>query len=177
MTGVQTCALPIFAAHDRDTDVVYFYAEHYVKERTPDQHAFALQSSGIHWIPGVYDPAGKISRQGDGEKVVNLFTKAGFKYLSPAKNSKEEGILKVLQRMQNGKLKIFNTLKNTISELRMYARDEDGIPNDYDDHLMDCMRYIIISGLGIARAKEERKLPFKNPYSPGYSSGGSWMGL
>lgn len=162
----------LFAAHDRDNDVLYLYAEHYLKERTPDQHAFALQHAVISWMPGVYDPAGKISRQGDGEKVVGLFQQAGFKYLSPAKNSKEEGILKTLQRMQNGRLKIFNTLKNTISELRMYARNEDGIPNDTDDHLMDAMRYIVMSGLGIAVPENYRDSMYYNRYGnanyPGY---------
>ena len=153
----------LFGTHDRDNDILYLYSEHYLKERTPDQHAFALQHAGISWMPGVYDPAGKISRQGDGEKVVRLFQQAGFKYLSPAKNSKEEGILKTLQRMQNGKLKIFNTLKNTISELRMYARNKDGIPNDTDDHLMDAMRYLVMSGLSVARPQEQKPFHHRPP--------------
>jgi hypothetical protein len=91
--------------------------------------------------------------------------------LSPAKNSKEEGILKALQRMQNGKLKIFNTLKNTISELRMYARNEDGIPNDTDDHLMDAMRYLVMSGLGTARPEVQK--PFHRSFNQPRSN--HWM--
>ena len=140
----------LFGAHDRDNDTLYLYAEYSVPERTPDAHAYALQSFGINWMPGVYDPAGKISAQKDGEKLVRLYFESGFKNLIAADNSKEAGLQKVLQRMQAGKLKIFSTLVKTRSELSKYARDEDGIPNKKDDHFMDDMRYMVMSGLTVA---------------------------
>lgn len=161
----------LFAAHDRDNDTVYFYADYSVPERSPDGHANALQIFGIDWMPGVYDPAGRGSQTGDGKKPIKLFTDAGFRHLVPADNSKEEGILKVLQRMQSGKLKIFSTLVKTRSELRKYARDADGIPNKKDDHLMDCMRYIIMSGLSIAVPKNFMNQQYEGMYynsEPGY---------
>ena len=161
----------LFAAHDRDNDVLYLYAEYAVSERTPQRHANELLKFGVNWMPGVYDPAGRNSQQADGKTLVGLYREAGLRNLSPANNSKEEGILKVLQRMQTGQLKIFNTLVKTRSELRKYARDEDGIPNKKDDHLMDAMRYIIMSGLGIARPEVER--PFPRP--PQFNSGAGWM--
>lgn len=154
----------LFAAHDRDNDVVYLYAEYAVSERTPQHHANELLRFGIDWIPGVYDPAGRHSQQADGKTLVGIYAEAGINNLSPANNSKEEGILKVLQRMQTGQLKIFSTLVKTLSELRKYARDEDGIPNKKDDHLMDCMRYLIMSGLGIAVPKNYRDPMYHNRY-------------
>ena len=54
----------------------------------------------------------------------------------------------------------------------MYARNEDGIPNDTDDHLMDAMRYIVMSGLGIAVPENYRDPMYYNRYGnanyPGY---------
>jgi phage terminase large subunit-like protein len=154
----------LFAAHDRDNDVVYFYAEYAVSERTPQHHANELLKFGVNWMPGVYDPAGRNSQQADGKTLVGLYQEAGLRNLSPANNSKEEGILKVLQRMQAGQIKIFNTLAKTRSEFRKYARDEDGIPNKKDDHLMDAMRYIVMSGLGIAMPENYMDPKYRGRY-------------
>ncbi|MET0573072.1 MAG: terminase family protein [Pedobacter agri] len=155
----------LFAAHDRDNNCWYFYSEYSVPQRSPDGHATALQSFGINWIPAVYDPAGKGSAPGDGKKPLNLFREAGFKNLNPADNSKEEGILKTLQMMQAGQIKIFTTLVKTRSELGKYARDEDGIPNKKDDHFMDCMRYIVMSGGGVAIPKNFMNQQYMGRYT------------
>ena len=87
----------IFGAYDRDNGILYLYGEYYVSKLTPQKHADNLIERGISWMPGVYDPAGEISRQGDGEKVARLFRAAGFKNMVPANNSVEEGVLKVLE--------------------------------------------------------------------------------
>lgn len=73
--------------------------------------------------------------------------------------------------MQAGQIKICTTLIKTRSELRKYARDEDGIPNKKDDHLMDCMRYIVMSGLSVAIPKNFTSQQYHGMYSnsaPGY---------
>ena len=141
----------LFAAHDRDNDVLYIYAEYANTELTPEQHGTHLLRMGCGWMPGVYDPAGRISAQKDGENLVKLYREAGLRYLSKAKNAKEEGIMKVLQRLQNGQLKIFNSCNKTRGEYTIYSRNEEGVPNKRNDHLMDALRYIVMSGLHVAR--------------------------
>lgn len=161
----------LFGAHDKDNNSWYFYAEYSVPQRSPDGHAAALQSFGINWIPALYDPAGRGSQTGDGKKPLNLYMDAGFKNLIPADNSKEEGILKTLQMMQAGQIKIFSNLMKTRSEFRKYARDEDGIAYKKDDHFMDCMRYIVMSGGSVAIPKNFTALKYHGRYSnkkPGY---------
>ena len=74
--------------------------------------------------------------------------------------------------MQNGRIKIFKTCTKTLKELRMYARDENGIPKKGNDHFMDAMRYIIITGLGYAVSRvriNEPSLP------PRYLGPHGWM--
>jgi hypothetical protein len=144
----------IFAAYDRDNDILYLYDEYGDTEKTPQHHASIIWERGGDWMSGVYDPAGKISSVNDGSKVVSFYAQAGL-FLYPANNSKEEGIMNVLQRMQRGGLKIFSTMARTLREWRMYARDEQGIPVKGNDHFMDCMRYLCMSGLGIARTHTE----------------------
>jgi len=145
----------LFAAYDRDSDVVYLTAEYYVAERTPQQHAHQLIQMGAANIHGVYDPAGEQSSQRDGGDLATLYRQSGLKYLSKANNSKEEGVMKVAQRFQNSQLKIFNNLRHTQRELAKYCRDEQGKIQKGDDHLMDCMRYLMMSGLQLASNPQE----------------------
>lgn len=143
----------IFGAHDTNNDIIYLYAEYSISECTPQQHANNLLHLGIDWIPGVYDPAGKQSQQSDGEKLISLYKKAGMTKMRPAENDRQLGILTVLQRMRNGQLLIFESLKKTQAEIQKYAYDEKGVPQKKDDHLMDAMRYLVMSGLKVAVAK------------------------
>ena len=48
--------------------------------------------------------------------------------------------------MSAGKLKVFASLGNWFSEYRIYQRDNDGKVVKQNDHLMDAMRYLIVSG-------------------------------
>ena len=168
----QTAAL--FAAIDRDNDVMYLVAEYYVSERTPQQHAFQLKRMGAGKMHGVYDPAGNQSSQSTGGNIANLYREAGITNLSKANNSKEEGIMRVLQDFQNGKLKIFSNLTYTLKELRSYSRDNQGRVKKGNDHLMDCLRYLIMSGKGVASYYHEVKNVSRLTRIINHSNG-SWM--
>ncbi|WP_011178447.1 terminase large subunit domain-containing protein [Caedibacter taeniospiralis] len=152
----------LFAVIDRDNDVMYLTGEYYVSERTPQQHVYELKKLGADKINGVYDPAGEQSSQRDGGDLAQLYRDSGLRYLYKADNAKEEGIMKVLQRFQNGKLKIFNTLNNTLKEFRMYSRDEKGHVKKGNDHLMDCLRYIVMSGERLAKSDIQRNSTYHN---------------
>jgi hypothetical protein len=163
----------LFGAYDRDNDVLYFYQEYGDTEKTPSHHAAKIWDRGGKWIPGVCDPAGKMSSLNDGSKLIDMYRAKGLR-LSPADNAREEGIMKVLERMNRGGLKIFDTLHKTIAEFRMYARDENGNPIKGNDHFMDCMRYIVMSGLGIARSPEQNYRMNHRPPMPDHGPH-SWM--
>jgi hypothetical protein len=65
--------------------------------------------------------------------------------LTPAINTVEAGIYTVWQLMSSGKLKVFRSLGNWLSEFRLYQRDKDGKILKQNDHLMDCTRYFVMS--------------------------------
>ena len=143
----RTAAL--WLAHDQDTDVVYAYAEHYRGQAEPSVHASAINRRG-DWIPGVIDPAARGRSQKDGERLIDIYGGPGLGLkLSIADNAVEAGILDVYDRFSTGRLKIFSTLRNTIGELRIYRRDEKGKIVKERDHLMDCLRYGVRSGLAL----------------------------
>lgn len=138
----------IWGAWDRDSDIVYLYSEHYQSHAEPSVHAQAIMARG-KWIPGVIDPASRGRSQHDGQQLIAVYGNLGLT-LTPALNAVEAGIYEVWQRLVSGKLKVFDTLRNFLSEFRIYRRDEKGRVVKENDHLMDCGRYLIMSGLGVA---------------------------
>jgi hypothetical protein len=142
----------IWGAIDRDTETVYLYAEHYRGQAEPSIHATAIKARG-DWIPGVIDPASVGANQRDGERLIVDYRTLGLK-LHPAENSVEAGIQMVYERLSVGKIKVFKTLGNWRSEHRLYRRHEkNGSVIKEHDHLMDAMRYLIVSGLERAIVK------------------------
>lgn len=135
----------IWGAWDRDADVVYLYSEHYRGQAEPSIHAEAIKARG-KWIPGVIDPASKGRSQGDGKQLLSMYEELGLDLL-PANNAVEAGIYEVWQRLSTGRLKVFSTLTNFLSEYRIYRRDKKGKIVKDNDHLQDSLRYLIKSGL------------------------------
>jgi hypothetical protein len=139
----------IWGAWDRDSDTVYLYSEHYMGQAAPSIHASAIRNRGW-WITGAIDPASSGSGQLDGRKLREEYTKLDLN-LVDADNAVEAGIHAVYQRLVSGRLKIFKTLRATLGELRIYRRDEKGKVVKENDHLMDATRYLIMTGMRVAR--------------------------
>jgi phage terminase large subunit-like protein len=145
----RTAAL--WAAKDPATGRVYVYSEHYGAMGEPPTHAHAIKERG-EWIPGVIDPACQGGSQIDGRKLIDLYRKLGLK-LSMADNDVETGIKKVWNMLVDGQLKILPCCENFFREFRNYHRVESRDGNNTgkiaktNDHLVDCLRYLISSGL------------------------------
>lgn len=134
----------VWAARDGASGVIYLYSEHYRAHDEPTVHTEAIKSRGA-WIPGVIDPASRGRSQKDGEQLLQIYRNLGL-ILVPAINAVEAGIYAVWQLMCAGKLKVFSSLSNWYREFRLYQRDEDGRVLKQNDHLMDAMRYFVMSG-------------------------------
>ncbi len=135
----------IWGAKDPSSDTVYLYSEHYRGEAEPIIHAAAIKLRG-EWMNGVIDPASRGRSQRDGRKLLNDYV--GLKLnLSLAINAVESGIYDVWTRLSTGRLKVFKSCSNWLSEYRVYQRDEKGKVVKQNDHLMDATRYLIVSGL------------------------------
>lgn len=158
----------IWGAIDRETNTTYLYSEHYRGQAEPIIHVDSIKGRG-EWIPGVIDPAARGRNQKDGDQLLQQYTELGLE-LQTAINAREAGLYAVWQRMSGGKLKVFKSLGNWLSEFRLYRRDEKGNVVKENDHLMDATRYLVVSGLQVATTE-----PVKRNVDRGYSSGG-WMG-
>jgi phage terminase large subunit-like protein len=143
----------VWGAHDRESGVVYLYSEYYQGQAEPPIHAHGILSRG-DWIPGVIDPAARGRGQKDGSRLFEDYLDLGLK-IDLAENALEGGIYKVWTALSTGKIKVFSTLRNWLTEYRLYRRDEKGKVVKEGDHLMDCTRYIVLSGLNLASIAPE----------------------
>ena len=138
----------VWGAEDPDTGVIYLYSEHYRGQAEPAIHASAIRGRG-EYIPGAVDPRADHRSQADGTRLIDIYEREHLD-LIPADNAVEAGIYKIQQMLASGRLKVFNTLSNWITEFRIYRRDENGKIVKKDDHLMDATRYLIMTGMDYA---------------------------
>jgi phage terminase large subunit-like protein len=138
-----------WAAWDRETDVVYIYSVYKQGMREPASHVQAIHARVI-WIPGVIDPSSIGRGKMDGRQMLEEYLGLGLE-LAPANNAVEAGIFAVWSRLVSGRLKFFKSCVPLLNEFRLYRRDENGkVADKQDDHLMDALRYLIMSGLDLA---------------------------
>lgn len=157
----------IWGAHDRDTDTLYLYSEHYRGQAEPTVHAKAIKMRGA-WIPGVIDTAARGRSQKDGQSLWNLYEDEGL-ILEKANKAVESGLLEVFDRLSTGRIKVFASLQHLLAEYRLYRRDDKGRIVKENDHLMDALRYMVM-GLQHAQVR-----PVQNQgqrYAPGDTTAG-----
>jgi len=134
----------IWGARDNQSGVIFLHSEYYQGQQPPAVHAQGIRSRG-EWIPGVIDPASRGRSQVDGKKLLSEYRALGLD-LQPAKNTVEAGLAMIWQALSSGKLKVFRNCRNWIDEFRIYQRDKNGKVVKVNDHLMDCTRYLWMSG-------------------------------
>jgi hypothetical protein len=135
----------IFGALDRGNDTVYLTGEHYRGQAEPAVHALAIKARGK--MRGFIDPASNASSQIDGKKLFGLYKGLGLDLLM-ADNARESGIFEVWSRLSTGRLKVFKSCRNWLSEFRTFARDENGqIVNEAKYHLQAATRYLLLGSL------------------------------
>jgi hypothetical protein len=139
----------IWFAWNVDNGGVVAYDEYYRGQADPAVHVAAINSRG-KWIPGVIDPAAQAARGLAGELLLDVYRELGL-ILEKADNAVVPGLVQCWDWLSTGKLKIFRTLTHTRNEMRLYRRNEKGEIIKQDDHLMDAMRYNVMSGRAEAK--------------------------
>jgi len=170
----KTAAL--WGALNPQTGIRYIYSEYYRGQAEPVIHVQGFKARGL-WIPGVIDPASRGRNQRDGIRLINDYRELGLD-LTTAKNAVEAGLLRTWSNLSTGKTKVFRSCTNYFAEYRLYRRDEDGKVVKENDHLMDCGRYLEMSGFDRARVGtpgqgvEEKRYEYRS-YTDNYPQG--WM--
>lgn len=135
-----TIGAAVWGARDPDTDILYLYSEHYMKNQLPPVHSTAIKARGV-WIPGVVDWAGRSVETGI--NTMKLYSNQGLRLKEADKTNKRDGIFDVYERIATGRLKVMRNLVNWLREFRQYSRDKHNEIIKKDDHLMDATRYLV----------------------------------
>ena len=154
----------VWLAWDRDRDIIFVYDCYRKSSATPIVHSSAIRERG-DWIPVVWPHDGSQHDKGSGRPLAEIYRKQGINMIhkhfeNPEGGmSVEPGIMHVLQRMQTGRFKVFNYLREWFEEMRMYHR-KDGKIVKVNDDLMSATRYASMS-LRFASLGKQKKRPRK----------------
>jgi len=166
----------VWMARDNESQTNYLYHEYYGSKSEPVIHAAAIKAPGA-WIPGVIDPAARGRSQVDGRQLIQIYRSLGLK-LAEADNAVEAGIFEVWNQLSTGKLKVFSTLANWLSEFRVYQRDEEGKVKKVRDHLMDATRYRVkspVSSLQVKPNTVDEYERMRRQMFASYGGANAWM--
>jgi phage terminase large subunit-like protein len=138
----------VFAAHDRDTDVIHIYDAYKNKDIRLALHADAIKMRP-EWIPCAYPHDAGKGDPGSGDTYADMYRKKGVRMMSEHATYKEggftvePGILMMNERFATGRLRVFSNLHQWFEEYRTYHRKDGIIVAEYDD-LMSASRLAIM---------------------------------
>lgn len=132
-------------AWDRDDDIVYVVQAYKSRQQVIAVHAGALKPWGER-LPWAWPHDGFQHDKQSGKPTAEAYRAAGLKML-PDKATFEDGSYGVeaglqimLDRMQTGRLKVFDHLEDWFAEFQVYHRKDGKVVKEYDD-LMAATRY------------------------------------
>jgi Terminase RNaseH-like domain len=135
-------------AWDRDKDCLYVTRDFRQSQLTPQLAAVALRAWDS-WLPWAWPHDGLQHDKGSGEQLAEQYKAAGFDTL-PERASfldgsfgLEAGISEMLDRMQTGRWRVFNTCALWVEEYRLYHR-KDGLIQKIRDDVISASRYAMM---------------------------------
>lgn len=135
-------------AWDRDSDVIYVIGEYRQREASPIIHSAAIKPWG-DWLPVSWPHDGLQHDKGSGVQLAQQYRDQGLNLLpekatfDDGSNGVEAGVSDMLQRMQTGRWKVFNTCSAWMEEFRLYHREDGKIVKERDD-LISASRYALM---------------------------------
>jgi len=133
--------------------IIYIYNEFYEKNVRVSEVAPQIAEDKVKWVIDPASASKNIEKEGKLYSLYNEFADRGIQ-ADPAENDVEAGINRVGEYFKQNKLKIFKSCTNLQWELERYHyvepkdsyRGQGKIqPYKKDDHLVDCLRYMVMS--------------------------------
>jgi len=148
-------------AWDRDADCIYVCKEFAARESTPVVHAAAIKPWGV-WIPCAWPHDGLQHDKGSGEQLASLYREQGLDMLvekatfEDGGNGVEAGIFEMLDRMQTGRWKVFNTCTGWLQEFRLYHREKGQIEKIKDDRISSSRYALMMLRHAITKPRQDK---------------------
>ena len=145
----------VWVAWDKDEDELYVYDCYRQSKASPSVHAASIRTRSES-VPIAYPHDGNrrdsMGNPGLADQYRSLgcnmmlehFTNPPALGQNKGGNSVEEGLMDMLQYMEQGRFHVFNTLTDWFEEFRMYHR-KGGKVVPFKDDLMSATRYAVLS--------------------------------
>jgi phage terminase large subunit-like protein len=140
---------------DRDNDVVYVVDCYRRSEANVAQHAAVLRAKGCDWMPVAW-PHDGLNDTAVGPQLAKQYREQGIAMRpenakfpltedgrESGRTSVEAGISAMLERMESGRLKVFNHLNDWFEEFRLYHRKSGKLVKERDD-VLSATRYALM---------------------------------
>lgn len=136
-------------AWDRDNDTIYVTREYRERQKTPKAHVQVIGEeaswgSNLRWA---WPHDGEATEKGSGEALKVQYATAGLSMLAEhatlpdGSNSVEAAVMEMVERMNDGRWRVFDGLCPLwMEEFRLYHRDNGKIVKEMDD-LISASRY------------------------------------
>ena len=141
----------VWCAVDNETDTFYVYDCYRASKASPAVHAEMIKQRP-RFIPIAYPHDGNRRDSMGNPGLADQYRSHGCNFLlehftnppalgqTKGSNSIEEGLMAMIQYMEDGRFKVFNTLSDWFEEFRMYHRKQGKVVAIRDD-LMSATRY------------------------------------
>jgi len=149
------CTAAVFFAQDPDSGQIWITDVYRGERSEPLIHANAIKFKAKEWMMGAIDPGARQRSQKDGSQLMQVYRDAGLLVI-PANNSVETGVSAVWELLSTGKLKVFKSCTPLFAEFMTYIYEHGKIKKT-NDHIMDAMRYGILTMEKVARTPPENK--------------------
>ncbi len=166
-------------AWDRDGDVLYVTHAHRASQQTPALFAAAVKPWGDY--PWAWPHDGLQHDKGSGDQLATLYRNQGLKMLheratfEDGTNGVEAGVADMLERMQTGRLKVFQHLADWFQEFNLYHRKDGLIVKEGDDLLCATRYALMMRRYAKTKAEVKPKRQLFVPQSAPTPNG--WMGV
>lgn len=171
--GFRNPTAVLWYALDHDGNVILF-DEHYEANQTVSYHAGRIKQRGI--MNGYSDPSVMNRTQGGDHlhSIADEYADFGV-MLSPASRSDEvASIARVNEFFKAGRIKVMSHLTHFSEEIGGWKWKEPSAskrdqnlpeePEDRNNHLMDCIKYLIASRFGIPNKPEDKPAKYSQAW-------------
>ena len=151
------CTAACFFARDPDSGQIYVTDVYRGERSEPIIHAKAISTKAQGWMAGAIDPGSRQRSQKDGSQLMNIYRELGLNVVL-ANNNVDAGIGTVWELLSTGRLKVFKTCMALFAEFMVYVY-KNGRVDKTNDHIMDAMRYGIMTLDKVAKVKPDSATP------------------
>lgn len=141
------------AIRDAGADTVTVVDEYKRGHAEPATHIARITRWGR--MMGAIDPASRGRSQKDGSRLFDDYRDGGL-LLKKAENAVEAGIYEVYTMLTEGRLKIAENCQMLLQEMSLYHRDDKGKIVKKNDHLVDALRYLVMTPAVFSLLPEHR---------------------